>query len=315
MFSFSIDKIFQKERQEFSFRRLLEQIFIDDWMMKLLALTITLALWLGVTGLSTPKTERLRNVPLKLSVSNDMEITNTPIKEVDLVVTGDKRKIEPIKSEDLIINLDLADRQSGDHTIDLTSENVNVELPTGIKLEEIQPSKIAIKLERVEKREIPVKAVTINDVPEGYEIYGLSVVPARIPVRGPESYINSLDFISTDKIDLKDRTEDFSAQQVPLNILNSKITIVDDTSVDVFFRIGEKRIERLFIVKVKNAAAKERTATVVLYGVRSLLVSLKKEDVQVELVDSELKDSSLRLSLPTGIQEKVEVKKLAINGM
>ena len=157
---FSTENFLQKEQRQISFRRLFRRVFVDDWVVKALALAITFALWLGVTGLRTPTRERLRNISLAVRVSNDIEITNSPVQEVDLVVTGDKRKIDQIKREDLVVSLDLTDAQPGDRTVKISPENVNVELPTGIKLEEVQPNKIAVKLEQVEEREIAVKADT-----------------------------------------------------------------------------------------------------------------------------------------------------------
>lgn len=313
MLPFSPEKFFQKEVQEFSLGRLFQQIFVDDWVMKLIALTITLALWFGVTGWRAPITERLKNVTLKLRVSNDLEITNTPIEEVDLVIRGDTSKIDEIKSEDLIVSLDLGDIEPGDHVADITPETVKVDLPTGVRLEEIQPGKVAVTVERVEKKEVPVKAQVAGDLPDGYEIYGMSAVPAKVPVRGPASYVNSLNYISTEKIELEGRTGDFTAQQVPLNISNPKITVVDETSVDVFFRIGEKRIERLFMVPVKNMD-EERTATVVLYGPRSVLNSISKDDIEVEMVRSASGADQLQLGLPAEIQNQVERKRLRLNG-
>ncbi len=311
MFSFSIEKFFPNEDGEFSFRRLFERIFLDDWLMKLVALIITLALWFGVTGLRTPIERRLDNVTLKVLISNELAITNTPVEEVSLIVRGDKSKLDSIREKDVIVLLDLTNAQAGDRTVEIKPENVNLDLPSGVRLEEIQPSKIAVKLEKVEKREIFVKAETENNLPEGFEIYGISVIPQKVPIRGPASYVNSIDSISTEKIDLKDRQTDFTVQQVPLNIVNPKITVVDETVVDVFFRIGERRIERLFIVPVEK---EKRTATIILYGARSLLNSLKTEDIKVQLVKSESNSDSLTLTLPADVQEKVEIRKSQLNG-
>ena len=303
MFSFSIDKILQKERQEFSFRRLLQQIFIDDWVMKSIALAITLALWFGVNGLHTPTVERLKDITLKLRISNNLEITNDPVKEVDLVVRGDTRKIDQIP-KDLEVSVELADVQPGDRTIELTPDTVNIkDLPTGVKLEEIQPSRISITLEPVEKREVPVKVATLNNLPEGFEMYREpAAVPNKVVVRGPASYVNSLDFISTDRIDLRGKKEDFATQQVKLNTSNSKVTIVDKTSVDVFFKVGEKRIDKLYFAPVNDSDENEK---VILYGPKSLLSSLEADDFLVEQLDS---GSSLRLVLPEKLKGAVMVR-------
>ena len=309
--NFSTEKFLQKEQRQISFRRLFQRVFLDDWVIKALALAITFALWLGVTGLRTPTRERLRNISLVVRVSNDLEVTNSPVQEVDLVVTGDKRKIDQIKREDLLVSLDLTDTQPGDRTVKITPENVSVELPTGVKLEEVQPNKIAVKLEPVEEREISVKADTEGSVAENFEIYSQTVLPTKVKVRGPSSYIRSLDSVSTEKINLENRQADFTTQQVGLNLVNPKITLID-TVVDVIFKIGEKRIERLFLIPVKTDN-KSGTATVVLYGVRSVLDALRSENLQVDIVNTEAGDNSLRLLLPAEIQGKVEIRKLKIN--
>ncbi|MCA1626336.1 MAG: hypothetical protein LC778_21615 [Acidobacteria bacterium] len=311
MFSFPTEKFFQKQERQFFIRRLFRRVFLEDWLIKAIALVITLALWLGVTGLRAPITTRVNNVALKLRVSSDIEVTNSPVQEVDLVITGDKRKIDQLNPRDLVVSLDLVDVQAGDRTIQVMPENVNVELPTGIRLEEIQPSKIAVKLEAVAEREVAVKAETEGSVADGFEIYNQTILPQNVRVRGPESFIKSLDFVSTEKINLENRKQDFTAQQVPINVVNPKATVLD-TVVDVVFKIGEKRIERLFIVPVQTETG-VNMATVVLYGGRSILDSVKAENLEVEILKNEAGENSPRLILPVDIQEKVEIKKLKIN--
>ena len=305
------DKSYLREESRISFRRLLERVFLDDWLIKVIAVVITFALWLGVTGLRAPIAVRFRNVQLSPRFSNEIEAINSPIQEVNIVVTGDNRKIDQINKNELIVSVDLTNVEAGDQMIQLTPENVNVELPTGVKLTEIQPNRIPVKLENVMEREIPVRAETQNNVAEGFEIYGTAVLPNKVKVRGPESYINSLDFVSTERIDLENRNTDFTAQQVGLNIVNPKITLID-TVVDVVFKIGEKRIERLFIVPVQTEDKKE-TATVILYGAHGLLDSIKTENLQVETVKTESGENSLRLVIPAQIQGSVEIRKFKIN--
>jgi hypothetical protein len=80
---FPAEKFGLTEPQQAFFVRLFRKIFIEDWLMKLVALVITLALWLGVSGLRAPITTRLSNVVLQPRISNNMEITNTPVTEAE----------------------------------------------------------------------------------------------------------------------------------------------------------------------------------------------------------------------------------------
>ena len=304
---FPIEKIFQNDDRQLTFRRLLRRIFLDDWLVKGVAMVITVALWLGVTGLRVPTTERLRNITLRPRVSDQIEVTNISAQEVDLLVTGDRRKIETIKQDGLIVSLDLTDVQAGDRSVQITPENVSVELPSGVKLEELQPSKIAVKLERVEEREVAIKVEIEGIVAENYEVYGETVSPPKVRVRGPESLLKSLDYIETEKITLENQQADFIVQRIALNITNSAVKPLDTTVVDVAFRVGEKRIERLFSVPVKS---ENKRASVILFGPRSVIESLKPEDLRVENIKNEAGENYLKLNLPLEIQDKVEVRKL-----
>jgi hypothetical protein len=307
---FQPEKFFEKEQRQMFFRRLFRRVFLEDWGTKLVALGITAALWLGVTGLQKPTSRRLNSVPLILNFSSDMEATNSPLKEVDIVVTGDKTKISRLRSEDLVVSIDLTDITAGERTIQLTPENINVDLPSGLKIDEVQPGKIAVKLERVEEREITVKPETEGNVADGFEIYAQTVLPARVRVRGPESFVKSLDSISTEKIVLDNRKEDFTERQVGLNVVNPKITLLD-TIVDVMFRIGEKRTERLFVVPYKTET-ETKNVIALLYGARSILERLSPDEMSVVFSQGENGENIPQIVLPADIQGKVEIKNIKI---
>lgn len=286
-------------------KHILKKIFLEDWVMKLVALAITLALWLGVTGLSTPTTQRLTSVSLTLRFSNNIEVTNSPIQQVDLVVTGDKRKLAQIRKEDLVVSMDISDVMPGDRVLNLTPETVAVSLPTGVRLDEIQPSRIAVRIEAVEEKEIAVKAETTGDLPEGYEVYSQTITPAKIRVRGPANFIRSLSFVSTERIDMTNRVADFTAKQIPVSVANPKATVVE-TVVDVAFRIGEKRVERVYSIPVEGG----RRASVVLFGGRSLFESVRTEDLRVD-IDA---NGEPRVILPPSLDGKVEIRSVKLRG-
>src|SRR5437868_2718009 len=88
-------------------KHIVRKIFFEDWLTKLVALAVTLALWLGVTGLSTPTTTRLTGIPLSLRISSDTEIMNAPVAEIDVTISGDNRKIAQINKTGLGASVDL----------------------------------------------------------------------------------------------------------------------------------------------------------------------------------------------------------------
>ena len=296
------------------FKHIIRKVFLEDWVMKVVALAITLGLWFGVTGLSTPVTQRLTSVRLNLRYTNNIEVTNSPIEEVDLVVTGDKRKLAQIVKSDLVVSMDVSDVMPGDRVISLTPESVSVSpLPTGVKLDEVQPSRIAVRIEAVEEREVPVKAETYGTIPDGYEIYSESVTPSKVLVRGPSGFVRGLAEVSTtERIDIGNRTSDFTVRQVPIGVLNPKSTLVRETVVDVMFRIGEKRIERVYSVPLADGSG--RKATVVLFGARSLFENVLPTDLRVYMSKSDSGQEVPRVLLPPILDGNVETRSVKLRG-
>lgn len=305
MASFSDEKFVEKKQKRAFWFSLVERIFMRDWGTKLIALAITIALWFGVSGKTV--TRRIQNIDLNLLVANEMQISNEPIKEVEITVTGDKQKIDRLTKDDLIVSVDLGDTLSGDRILELTAETVSLELPSGIRLDEIQPNKIAIVLEKVVEREVDVKAVFEGSLADGYEIYQKTITPSKVRLRGPESIVKSLDSISTEKINISDKKESFTEKQVGLNIADTKLTVID-TIFDVSLLIGEKRIERAFSTEIDSKAI-----SFVLLGNRSDLDSVKIEDLQISLEKSTDGKVSVKIKLPDSLAESVEVKSSKLN--
>ena len=289
-------------------KHVIRKVFLEDWGLKLIALVITLALWFGVTGLSTPTKERL-TVPLNLTISTDTVVVNVIRPEVDIVISGDKRKLEQINRSDLSAGLDLTEVAPGDWVITLSPETVSVVLPPGVKLETVQPGNVAVKLESVAEKDVEVKTETTGSVEPGYEIYSTSVLPSKIRVRGPASVVKTLEYVQTDKIDLTGKNEEFTSKQVPVNASNPKAAVLN-TVVDVYFRIGEKRGERAFTLPIIGEPGK--TASFILYGPKTLLQKVRADQIKVEMYLNDSGESSPRVVVPTELQAVVEIRNLKV---
>ncbi len=285
-------------------RQIVRKLFLEDWGLKLIALIITLALWFGVTGLSTPTTKRF-NIPLNLSISSNAQIVNSPLQEIEIEVSGDKRKIEQINRSDIFASVDLTEVQPGDRVVLLSPESVYVPLPQGIKLIEVAPSRIAVNLEAVDEKDLEVKTITVGEPAAGYEIYSTAVLPPSVKVRGPASIVKTLEYVQTDRINLSGKKEEFTAKQIPVVAPNPKAVVLN-TFVDVVFKIGEKRVERIFTLPVSGEPNKTLSFTV--YGPRTFLAKTKADAFKVEMSDGE----TPRVIVPADLQDVVEIKNVKV---
>ena len=295
-----------RESKTLFFKHILRKAFLEDWGLKLTALVITLALWFGVTGLSAPTKERL-TVPLILTISSDTQITNTPRQEVQIEISGDKRNLERINRGDLAAVCDLTAIEPGDWVISLSPDNVSVAGLTslGIKLIGVQPGDTPVKIEAVAEKDVDVKAETIGAIASGYEVYSSSAMPPKIRVRGPASVVQAVETVQTDKIDIAGRHEDFTAKQIPVRASNPKAAVLN-TVVDVYFRIGEKRVERTFTIPVTGSPGK--TATFTLYGPKTLISKSRADAFKIDLGSYD----TPQVVLPAELQDLVEVRKLTV---
>jgi YbbR domain-containing protein len=235
-------------------------------------------------------------------------ITNSVIPDVDILVSGDKRRVEQINRADLIATLDLTDVPPGDKVVSLSPDTISVSLPQGIRLMEVQPSRIPVNLEAVEEKDLAVEARSTGEPLPGYEVYGWTSLPPRIRVRGPASTVRMLDRVDTEVIDLSGRSADFTARQVAVAVEGEKAAVLN-TVVDVIFRIGEKRIERSFSGSVFGQANK--TATFTIYGPKTLLSQAKPDDFRLEMGLDENGLESPRVLLPDNMQNVVQVRSAA----
>lgn len=302
-----------REQLSISFKRLARKAFLEDWPMKLVALVITLGLWLGVNLLRTTTTETYTDIPLNLRAPGNMDVTYSDFQKVTIRLSGDSTKLDGLNKNSLTLTRDLTDVGPGQSTVELTTDNVSIALPVGIKLIEIQPSRIPVRIETLEEKDIPVEASTEGRPAEGYEVYYANPTPQKVRVRGPSSYIKSLEFVSTEKIDIENKSGDFIARQVPVSPLNPKAILLDSVVVDVSFRIDEKRTEKAFVIPVKDDPS-ARSVYVLLYGPQSQLEKIKPGDLKAEIEKNDAGEDTGKVILPAELQDKVEIRRQEIRG-
>ena len=220
--------------------RLLRKLFVEDWGLKLLALAITVALWLGVTGQNKPVTLRVSGVQLNFLQPDGLEISNEPPSTVDVILTGSKDKLDRIGPRDLIANVDLSDQKAGERAIKLTLDRVKVDLQEDVKIQGFHPATVAIRLEPVVEMSTDVEVKFEGKLPEGYEVAGVSVNPAKIRMRGPADRINALRKVITETVWLDGKRESFNVSHVQINLADPKIDILDP-AVDIHVEVVEKR--------------------------------------------------------------------------
>lgn len=298
-------------------RRWLHDLLFADWGLKLLALAVSLGLWFAVTGQRVPASARLRRVPLRFVLPNDVEISNDPREEVDVTLRGGKQVLNSLRSQDVVVTFDASGYSPGERLVRLARESVTLELPEAagageVSVERIEPSTVPLRLERRAEREIEVEPRLEGKVAEGYELLGVEARPARVRVRGPESRLNELKKAPTETVLLDGKTAGFVASQIAVDLPDRRLVPLDAV-VDVLVRVGEPRATRRFdgvpvrLAEGTAGTAQPARASIELRGARSVMGKLRAEEMT--LVLEATPDGSLRprLSLTSGADAEIEM--------
>src|SRR5215216_1491400 len=139
-------------------RRWLRALFLEDWTLKALALLITLGLWYAVTTQRAHATKRLHDVPLEFLLPDGVDIGNDPVDKVDVTLEGSQDKLAVLSARDLVAQVNVTNLSPGDRNPRLTDRNVTMELPEGVRIAEITPRSLTLRLEKVVENEVPVEA-------------------------------------------------------------------------------------------------------------------------------------------------------------
>ena len=220
--------------------RSLRKVFLENWGLKLLALVITLALWLAVTGQNTPVTLRVSGVQLNFLRHEGLEISNELPSTIEVVLTGSPAKLDRIGPRDLVATVDVSDQKPGERIVRLTRDRVQMELPEGVSLQGFHPATLPIRLEPRVESQVDVEVKFEGILAEGYEIGGFTVNPGKVRLRGPADRVNALKKAATETVWIDGKKESFNLANVAINIPDPKVDVIDP-SVDIHVDIVEKK--------------------------------------------------------------------------
>ena len=227
------------KRPPTTFGRWLRRLFVDDWGIKLLALGITLVLWMAVADLNKPRTIRTA-VQLNFIRPNNLDISNEPPRTIDVELTGSRERLNNMKLFDLVATLDISDNPAGERVIRLNNETVHMDLPDGVRIDSFKPTTIQVRLEPNLERQLPVEIKLEGQPAAGFALVSSTAQPNVITVRGPSSMVGSLQQAPTNRISIEGRKRNFTALGVAIAISDSRIEVVNPL-VDVTIEIAEKK--------------------------------------------------------------------------
>jgi len=216
--------------------RLIREIALKNWGLKLTSILLAFALWLMVRG---GQGERVFTVPLTFSIPRDMEIVNDRPSLVEITAQGTLPSLSGTQP-DLIYNIDLLAAEEGESTVALTPAGVRISSGSGLRVVRVSPARVTLVLERVISKDVPIR-IPVNGKPaQSSEIYEMTFQPEIVSITGPRSSVNSIQEVSTDPVPVAGKDRTFDAR-VNFNIPNDDIHTSPVGPVSVSVELGPKR--------------------------------------------------------------------------
>jgi hypothetical protein len=166
---------------------------------KLLALLVTIAIWIGVVA----SREEPLNFTVKVSfmAGPDHLVTaiRTPV-EVHVQARGSVFAKAQVQTNDLDVLIDVTQRDPGRAVYFLDERDIP--LSRYLKIEQILPREIGFTISKKMTRTVGVEATLDGQPKKGYKIAAVKRLPLTVSVSGPEEIIGQLESVPTERIDI-----------------------------------------------------------------------------------------------------------------
>lgn len=146
-----------------------------------LSLVLAFALWAWVTNENNPEQTYLAN-NVQVEVRNkapDLEIVS-PLDVVEVKIQAPRSVIQTLDPSQIVAWVDLEGRNGPGSEM----EEVNVDVPSGVRTTTVTPEEIPVELDTVVSETFPVKLLSPNDLPRNLEVTDSNVDVDTVTVTG-----------------------------------------------------------------------------------------------------------------------------------
>ncbi|MFH0924342.1 MAG: CdaR family protein [bacterium] len=291
----------------------MKDFFFKNIGLKIISLVMAVLLWFLVVG--EQKSEITFRVPIELSnIPDKMEIVSELPEYADIKIIGSLSSIKGVTPTQVRVSAKLA----GDKEVEYVP--LLCDPPNEVKIVDITPNKIRIKLEKTNYKEVELEKNYEGTPLKGYKLKSIDLKPKKVTVAGPKSKIKILKSISTSPVDLNDRNSSFSAEIKPLvdkpfRLCNNDLKVV--AKIELEETILTKKLNDVSIT-VSGSNFKKNVkffgndmVSVEIKGPENIVEKLSSKDINVFIEVGNLKTGTH--SLPVKIDLVPQVSLVSYN--
>ena len=178
----------------------LRHLIFDHALLKVVSLVIAILMWYGVAR--EPITEITLRVPIEFTrTPKDLDYSSeAAIPQAQVRLRGPAGALRDLPQENVHLVLDLKGATAGEHTYDISAEQVRV--PHNVEVLQVTPSRLHMIFERSKTQEATVRPRVTGSPMPGYRIASVTATPGTVTISGPERHVNATEGALTDPVDI-----------------------------------------------------------------------------------------------------------------
>ncbi len=175
--------------------------------IKLVSLLLAFFLWFSI-NMSERNAERIVDLQVTVrKLPTDLIVTSAQTEPAKVTLRGPRTILDGLDERKTRLAVDLAGASPGDTRVELSADMLRPDIPRRLKVVQIEPARLRLRLERLVRRRVPVRADLAGMPGLGYTVTESHVTPTQVEVSGPATKVDDLKEITTEPIDLRGLTE------------------------------------------------------------------------------------------------------------
>lgn len=215
----------------------MKDFFTSNLRLKAVALIFALALWFFVAGQSRTEVGFLVPIGLK-GMPNDMVMTSMPPEDIEVRVTGPRLFIANLSPAQIAAEIDLSSAKEGLNAYRI--KPTDIVTPMGVDVLRFRPNSIEVRLEKLSKAEVPVRARVTGKPAPGYRVAEVEVFPKSVVATGTRKELNGARVLHTRPVDVSG-IDSSRSLSVPLDTSGTEFRSLSSERVEVKITIRKER--------------------------------------------------------------------------
>ena len=287
-----------------------------------LSLLLAIGLWIYVVGEVNPTSDQtIKDVPLTIVNMDKLEdrglaISGVSAEAIEVQVKGTRSNLAKLEKSEVKAILDMSEAVKGENQV-----SVDVRVPDGIEVINKNINKVAVTIETLKHKKVPVKIQYTGKLSQDHEIKTVSISPTEMTVSGAESLVNVVDSllgkVESAKIGDKETLNEVTIDPVDkdgkmVNRVTASSDKVAVTSIMYMIKSVELKvpIEKRWSDNIeRRVEAPDKVSIIGRADTLKEIQSLTAEPVEIGNVNSGA-ELPIKISLPEGIELSEKDKQL-----